>query len=110
MTDKPERINGHVLEWRDWVLQAQCARCLSWISRELIAEARVSPCPGPPENARAGTIELTSAEVQLIADLRRTGKMWRKKDGTAIPTSWSATLIAYAGGVERLAAEWEPET
>lgn len=58
-----------------------------------------------------GFVKLTAVEVQVLAGIRKRGAMWRPKDpeDKRIPTSWSATLIEYAGGLEALAREWEPE-
>jgi hypothetical protein len=46
---------------------------------------------------------------QVAAHPELRGKMFRKKDGTAIPMSFSAALVQIAGGIDRLLADWEED-
>ena len=46
---------------------------------------------------------------QVVAHPELRGKIFRRKDGKGTPMSFSATLVAIAGGIDRLLAEWEED-
>lgn len=52
---------------------------------------------------------LSATDLYLLAEIRKTSrKFWRRKTLDGLAFTFGASLIEMAGGLERLATEWEP--